>query len=155
MNIFDIEPDDYREELERQYFYMGQELMDEYIDREPRSVDNVFTAFKLSGETETVTFEVYERSKGIENMTEEDLVEVEAEIQVAEDFEIIAVEIKTTQESSMKALSKAQKKVLEKAKQSDDMKFYTFDVNFEEMNLQIPKDIEVDLKRRDAPVGQK
>lgn len=149
MKVFDSSPEDYREELERQYFYMAQDLMDRYIDREPRSIDNIFTAFKLSGETETVTFEAFERSEGIENMTEEDLVEVETELQVVEDFEIIAVEVKTTQERSMKALSKTQKKVLEEAKQSDNMKFYTFDVNFEEMNLQIPRDIEVDLKRRD------
>ena len=132
--------------VEQRVFAAESNLINKIKKSEFPSIDRRFFGIKASGSEIRKKFDVVSRSSSSLDAGEKK----EYSIPVIEDAKVFHVEIKTSPDSSPEQMfSKVQRKARNKSSESPFSEFYSFHIDLDIAELEIPSDFTASMKRHD------
>jgi hypothetical protein len=135
--------DKIKEKVRKRHFYASEELFQKFQEHRIPSIDEVFYAVKKTKDTKKREYQMVNSeasSFSQQETTEIDLEEVE-------DFKVVGVEIKTTENRAESLLSSLQREVRDKAKESPYVDLYSLKVEYEKESREIPEEVDIRMKK--------
>lgn len=135
-----------REIVRERSVALPPELFESFLESRAPFTDQLYYGFKIQDTTEK-RFATYDLEKpGFDRESS-----LEAEVPVADDFKLLAVEVKTTSGDPGSLLSTNQRELREKAKSTPFLDFYVLHVDLEFDDLDVPESYSVSLSRESKP----
>ena len=138
-----LSQDKIMEAVRDRHLYCSDDLFEKFQEHRIPNIDQVYYAVKMTGESRDKIYHCV-NSEASSFSNQEKLT---IPLDEVEDFKVIGIEIKTTEEKAESLLSSLQRNIRNKAKQSPFLDIYSLKVEYEKGSREIPEDVDLRLEK--------
>lgn len=135
--------DEIEKRVQKRHFYCSEDLFQQFQDHRIPSIDEVFYAVKKTGDTKGRDYHLVNSEASSFSQQEKQEIELEE----VEDFKVIGVEIKTTENRAERLLSTVQREIRDKARESPYLDLYSLKVEYEKGSRKIPEEVDIRMEK--------
>jgi len=139
----DLPLEEIEEKVQKRHYYCSEEVFLQFQEHRIPNIDEVFYAVNKTGNTESREYHlVNTESSRISNQEKHEI-----DLEEVEDFKVIGVEIKTTENRAENLLSSVQREIRDKAKESPYLDLYSLKVEYEKDRKEIPEEVDIRMEK--------
>jgi len=140
---YDASEEEIREQVRERCFHVDEHLFRKFQEHQIDNIDEVMYAVKTGGSNREVEFKsVDKNSSRLDGFDE-----MEFKVQEVEDFFVIGLEVKTTEDQPEKLFSKLQRQIRDKAQESPFIQMYSVKIDFDVQKSDIPKKTDIQIQK--------
>lgn len=132
-----------REAVKERHLYCSEELFQQFQEHRIPNIDQVYYAVKKTGETRENDYHCVNTEASSFSSQEKVTIDLEE----VEDFKVIGIEIKTTENRAEGLLSSLQRNIRDKAKESPYLDIYSLKVEYKKGSREIPEEVDLRLEK--------
>lgn len=139
----DMEKDRIREKVKENHFITSEKMFEKFSDCQIPSIDQVYYAVKFSGRNEPRTYHLLNTESSSFSSQEKE----EIELRHVEDFKVIGLEIKTTENRAEDLFSNLQRSIRDRASNSPYLNIYSLKVEYDIETGSIPESVDLRIEK--------
>jgi hypothetical protein len=141
-----MEKEKIRRQVRDKHFITSEELFNQFAEHQIPSIDQVYYVVKFSGMEKARTYHlVNSESSSYSNQSREKI-----NLKHVEDFKIIGLEIKTTENKAENLFSNLQRSLRDKASESPYLDIYGLKVEYNIDSREIPDEVDIRIEKCDS-----
>ena len=138
-----MDKDKIKEKVRENHFITSEELFNSFSEHQIPSIDQVYYALKLSGEEKSRTYHLLNTEGSSYSNQERETIDLKH----VEDFKVIGLEIKTTENKAENLFSNLQRSLRDKASDSPFLDIYSLKVEYDIQTGKIPDSVDLRIEK--------
>ncbi len=138
-----MDKDKIREKVQESHFITSEELFNSFSEHQIPSIDQVYYAIKFSGEEKSRTYHLLNTEDSSYSNQERETIDLKH----VEDFKVIGLEIKTTENKAENLFSNLQRSLRDKASDSPFLDIYSLKVEYDIQTEKIPDSVDLRIEK--------
>lgn len=138
-----MEDEKIKEAIRKRHFYCSEDLFEKFQGHRIPSIDQVYYAVKKTGDRKAKDYHLVNSEASSFSSQRKKTIGIEE----VEDFKVIGIEIKTTEDRAENLFSSLQRSIRDKSKNSAFLDLYSLKVEYEKDSNEIPQEVDLRLER--------